>query len=124
MSASIRIEGIRELNRAFAQISLEVKRDNVRKLREATEPARAKAEELAVSNIRNIGGRWSQMRLGVITRGVYLAPKARRRGGSPRPNLGGLLLKRSMLPAVREAQPEIVARLEVWLDGLAGQNGF
>jgi hypothetical protein len=123
-AARIEVQGIRELNRAFADISKEVKTQMRKELAEAAEPARAQAEALAAGHIRNITPAWSRMRLGLVVRGVYLAPAARRRGGSPRPNLGGLLLERSMLPAVEEARPEIFARLETWLDGISIANGF
>lgn len=124
MFGAVRVEGLRELQRAFALISTDLRRDLRSQLAQAAEPARSRAESLAVSSIRNIGGRWSRMRLGITTTAVYLAPKARRRGGSPRPNLGPLLMKDSMLPAAEETLPEIRTRLEGWLDELGGEAGF
>jgi hypothetical protein len=88
------------------------------------EPVRAQAEQLALGNITNIGGVWSRMRLGVTRSYVYIAPRARSRGGSPRPNLGPLLLNQAMWPAAKQHEPEVVARLEGMLDRLGAQNGF
>src|SRR5690242_2565980 len=107
MASAVHVEGLRELQRAFALISNDLRRDLRKQLAAAAEPARSRAESLAVSSIRNIGGKWSRMRLGVTTSAVYLAPKAHRAGGSPRPNLGPLLMKDSMLPAATETLPEI-----------------
>ena len=101
---TIRVENYRELQRAFSQLEKEVKAELRNELKHVAEPAREEAERLALANISNVGPKWSQIKLGVTTRGVYLVPKAHRRGGSPRSNLGGLLLKRSLLVA-----PELVA---------------
>lgn len=121
---AIHVKGLRELNRAFAQVSKELKKEMRNELREAAEPARAKAESLAVANISNIGGYWSRVRLGVTQKSVYIVPKARRRGGSPRPNVGVLLLEQAYEPAVQESEPEIRDRLEGWLDDLAHKADF
>jgi len=124
MFGAIKVEGLRELQRSFALISNDLRRDTRTQLQEAAEPARSRAEDLAVSNIRNIGGRWSRMRLGVMATAIYLAPSTRRGGGSPRPNLGPLLMNRSMLPAAEETLPVIRERLRTWLDELGTEAGF
>lgn len=120
----VKVEGYRELMRSFALISDELRTGLRAQLAEAAQPVKPKAEGMAVSNIRNIGDRWSRMRIGITTTAVYLAPAARRRRGSPRPNLGPLLMKRSMLPAVEQTMPEVEARLEGWLDVLGEGQGF
>lgn len=105
----------------FAQIGGEVKRDNVRELRKAADPARTRAEGLATANISNIGSVWSRMKVGVTSRAVYLAPRARPHGGSARPNLAGLLLHKSMYPAVKETEPEIREHIEDWLENVVSK---
>lgn len=124
MFGGIQVQGYRELMRSFALISNGLRRDLRSQLAEAASPAKDRAESLADTNIRNIGGRWSRMRIGVTTTAVYLAPATRRRGGSPRPNLGPLLMKDSMLPAVEETLPAVRVRLDGWLDELGGEAGF
>jgi hypothetical protein len=53
-----------------------------------------------------------------------VAPKARRKGGSPRPNLGGLLMNRSMVPALTDETDAIVAGIDRMLARLGGESGF
>lgn len=124
MPAAVAVEGLPELQRAFRQIDAGLQKQLRAELAEAAEPARTQAERFAVENISHIGQRWSQMRLGVTARYVYLAPKARRRGGSPRKNLGTLLLQEAMWPAAEDKRPEVEARLELWLDRLGVEAGF
>lgn len=120
----VRVEGLRDLNRAFARLGAGVKKELVGELALAAEPVRAAAVELAVSGIRNIGPRWSQMRVGVTQSLVYVAPKSRRRRGSPRPNLAPLLMDRAMQPALDENKEEVVTRLGLMIDRLGGESGF
>jgi hypothetical protein len=64
------------------------------------------------------------MRIGVTSKGAYVAPKTRRRGGSPRPNLATNLMNQAMLPALDDSADEVVARLERMLDRLDNTHGF
>jgi hypothetical protein len=121
--AAVRVEGLRELQRSFGQIQTGLRRDLRTQLKAAAEPARTRAEGLAFT-IRNMTGPWSRMRIGVTASAVYLAPKSKRRGGSPRPNFKLLLLRDSMLPAAEETMPEVRERLGLWLDALGGESGF
>lgn len=122
--AGVRVDGLRELQASFALISDGLKADLTEQLARASAPAQMESEHLAISNIRNMTLPWSSMRLGVTTNAVYIAPGMRRRGGSPRPNLAGLLLKRAMLPGVEHAIPAVRERLDAWLDALGGAAGF
>src|SRR5687768_9727286 len=100
MAASIQVKGLRELQRA-SRAAGKATRTAVRgALADAGGPVRARAEQLAQSEIPTAGPKWSRMKIGVTMRSVYVAPAARRAGGSPRPNFGRLLLTRAMLPAV------------------------
>jgi|SRR5581483_64958 len=124
MYGGVQVEGLRELQRSFALISDGLRKDLRAKLAEAASPVAARATEMALSNIRNIGGRWSRMRIGVTTTAVYVAPASRRGRGSPRPNLGPLLMDESLLPAAEETLPAVRTRLEGWLDELGDEAGF
>ena len=83
-TGAVKVHGLRDLNRTFKKMGKEVQKETRAELRAVGEPVRAAAEHLAVSRISHVGDRWSQMRLGVTTRLVYVAPKARSRRGSPR----------------------------------------
>jgi hypothetical protein len=101
----LRVEGLRDLQRAFGRVDKGLARDLKRVLREAAEPVRTDAEQLATANIPRIGIPWSRMRVGVTQRAVYLAPRqrgaaSRRNARLRRPNLANLLLDRAMTPAL------------------------
>jgi hypothetical protein len=121
-TGAVHVEGLKEVNRAFGKIDKSLAKEVRDALKKAGEPVRAHAETLAVGNISNIGPTWSRMRLGSTSTGVYLAPKARRRGGSGRPNLGRLLLGASMFPAIEEKADEIEREVEKALDDLTDEN--
>ena len=130
MAGTVRVEGLRELTRAFGKISTDL-RDEVRdELLDAVEPVKERAEQLALSRIRNMpeSPQYAEMRTGVSkARGVvFMVPawRTRRRPNRRRPNLGELLLERAMDPALDEKEDEIVRGVERTLDHLARENGF
>jgi hypothetical protein len=111
----IQVQGLRELSRAFKVADKALTRDLRKSLRQAAEPVRSEAENLAVGTIRNIGVPWSRMRIGVTQSAVYLAPRERGRKTTParrRPNLATLLLGRSMEPALAHNENEVVQRID------------
>lgn len=124
MSDVVRVTGLRELQRDLKRYDADLGKEVRKTLAAAAEPIRVRAQGLANANISRIGPRWEQMRIGVTAKGVYLAPKSRRRSGSPRPNLAGLLMDDAMQPAVDSGADTVVAALEVMLDRLGGENGF
>lgn len=119
MVSAVRVRGYRELNQAFAAAGKAEVKELRDALREAAEPVRADSEKLARENISRIGESWSQMRVGVTTRVVYVAPKQRARSGNPalkRPNVAVMLMGRAMGPAVDRNTGEIEARVGHVLD--------
>ncbi len=110
----VRVEGLRELQRAFAVADKQISRDLRKSLRDAAEPVRSDAESRASSAIPRIGLPWSRMRVGVTRHSVYVAPRERgvRRGSRRRPNLAGLLLERAMEPALEANHPRVLAAVE------------
>lgn len=124
-NAKVAVKGYHELVRSFDRMQGKLKSEVRQELVAVGEPARSAAQSLAIANVRNIGEDWSQMRLGITSALVYVAPRARsRRRGSRRPNLAVLLLERSMLPAVRKNEPAILAGLDRMLGRLAGEEGW
>lgn len=122
--ATIVVEGLEEFRRDMRVMAATVDKEARVALRAAAEPVRTRAEDLAAGNIRNIGPVWSRMRLGVTLRVVYVAPRARRAGGSPRPNLGGLLMNEAMVPALEEKEPEVIEAMDGFIDGFTAAHGF
>lgn len=119
---AVRVQGLRELNRAFKVADARLAKELRVALRDAAEPVRAEAEQLALSTITRMTVPWSQMRIGVTSTRVYVAPRQRgaRQPQRKRPNLAALLLRRSMLPALDHNQAEVVHRLDEML-GTVGQ---
>src|SRR5574337_1542478 len=119
---TLRVRGYSELQRAFALASRELIKDLRSRLREIAEPVRRDAEQRASTEIRNIGPDWSQMRVGVTRRVVYVAPRERgvnnRRPDDKRrrPNLAPLLMDRAMSPALDANVGRISDALERMLD--------
>ena len=120
----ITVVGLRETQAAFAEIAPEFKAGIRDELQQAAEPIKTDATFNAQSAIRHIGPVWSQMRVGVTQTEVYVAPKARRRGGSPRPNLVGLLMDKAMQPALDSNTDGVIAAVEKFTDRLGLQAGF
>lgn len=120
-SSDIKVKGYRELQRAVARADRQLKNDLRDRLKDVAEPVRADAERLARREIENIGDRWSQMRVGVTTKVVYVAPKqrgvkSRARAQYRRPKLAPLLMNRAMDPALDQNRQEIEHGLERFID--------
>lgn len=110
------VRGLRELNRAFAAAGKEARVELHDDLKRAAEPVRLDAEVLARREITRLGDRWSMMRTGVTQRVVYVAPRARNRGGSKRPNLAGKLMRQAMEPALERNRQNVEQAAERTLD--------
>lgn len=123
-AVGMRLKGGAELERAFLQLRREVLAELKPALREIADVVRSDAEQRAGANIENIGPRWQRMRVGVTAKVVYVAPTSRRHGGSPRPNLGGLLMDQAMQPALDANQEAVVARLDALVNASAAFAGF
>lgn len=121
---AVKVRGLRELQRDLKLMSADVSKDLRKELRLVADPVRSLAAEKAAGGISHIGARWPRMRVGVTGRVVYVAPSTRRSVGSPRPNLGGLLMDKAMQPALDELSGEIVQRVEHMLDSLGTSHGF
>lgn len=99
-----RVEGLRELSRAFAVADKELGKELRKSLADVGAPIARDAELGAIGRIRNIRSKsaWWEMRTGATRTYAYVAPKRRgpRGGKRKRRNLADLLLERSMLPAL------------------------
>jgi hypothetical protein len=125
---ALAVRGLTELTRTFKHAAGDVNRAYRSELRDVAEPVRLTAESLATSSIRRIGPVWSQMRTGVTTRLVYVAPKQRGTGsrgnaGRKRPNLGTLLSERALQPALDRNRSRVEADFDRMLDRLVSKWG-
>jgi len=123
-TSTVRVQGLKELQRDLKKMRSDLGKELKAELRSVAEPVRQTAEQLAVANLPNIGPAWSRMRIGITTSVVYVAPRTRRKAGSPRPNLAQLLMDKSMQPALDQHEAGIESALEVMLDRLGEKSGF
>lgn len=123
-SATVEIHGLRELQRNLNKINKGAAGAVRKGIRQAAQPVQRHVETVALGQIRNIGPNWSRMRIGAPSGTVYLAPKQRNRGGSPRPNLAGLLMNEAMIPGVGDKRREFLTAVEKTFDDLANSAGF
>lgn len=126
VAGTVAVRGLAELNRAFKRIEGDLPGDLRHALKEAAEPVRQEAQNLARGRISHLGAvsPWGEMRTGVTSRVVYVAPKRRRRGGTPRPQFGTKLLTEAMIPALESRQAVVLHAVENVIDHLADANGF
>lgn len=118
------MKGYRELSKTFKAMGKDVQKEVTKRLKEVGEPARRTAEQLAGENLSRLGD-WSQMRLGVTSKMVYIAPRQRsKRIASKRPKLAVELLTKAMFPAIDEHEAEIMSALDDTLDELTRSEGF
>ena len=119
----IRLRGQKELEAAFLQLRREVLVELRPALLDLGKGVAEDAGRYARSDISNVGDTWSQFRIGTTVRGVYVAPKARNRGGSKRRNMGGLLLD-VMGKAADGHRDEMWKKLELLVDASAARSGL
>src|SRR5438874_1711870 len=101
------VRGAAELEAAFQDVKVKLDPTIGRTLSLAGVKVRQRAQDLALANVRNIGPAWSQMKSGRKKTMVYVGEKQKRQpGGSPRPNLSGVLWRQSLLPAVKANEAE------------------
>lgn len=117
MTSVVRVQGLRELEKAFKLAGPASSRELRVALRSVAEPVKRDAEQLARANIRRIGVPWSQMRVGVTLKEVYVAPKQRGVKSRTdrryrRPNLFDLLMGRALEPALERNIGLVEARVD------------
>jgi hypothetical protein len=123
----IQVEGLRELDRALRELEPAVQKELRLALRAASEPVRARAAALGLAGIsgmrRAVNSTWWEMRLGGSAF-IYLAPASRNKGGSPRPNLAGILMQKAMRPGLEQGEPAVVAEAQIAINRAFVRVGF
>jgi hypothetical protein len=125
MAEAVRIEGLRELERAFKLYGRGMEKGLREAMEAGAEVVRPAAESLARESLkpaRNVD--WSLMRVGVTRRTAYVAPAQRGRRGKLRPNAGRpnmrqKLLGESMEPALEANTSRVESEFKDALNDLA-----
>ena len=100
------------MNRAFARADKKLKTEKNDALKRAAQPVSDTAERLAVSSISRIGPVWSQMRIGVTQKIVYVAPATRTKTRQRRRKFGTRLIEEAMIPALHQNRERVVRELD------------
>lgn len=125
-TGTVKVEGLRELERAFRLVSKEETKLLRAQLKVAALPVKTAAQGKALANIRRMdrSPRWAVMRLGYAKNLVYMVPKEKGthgRGPKRRRNLKHLLLDRAMIPAVQQHAGEAERAVQHVLDTIGKQ---
>jgi hypothetical protein len=126
---AIRIEGLRELERAFRLYGRGMEKGLREAMEAGAEVVRPDAEQLALAEIPRISTPgttipWQQMRVGVSRRTAYVAPVQRgvrsktRMGRYSRSKFAGKLLDEAMEPALAQNVPRVEREFGDALDDL------
>lgn len=126
--SGVRVEGLRELQRAFSRAGPEARKLMRDEMRDVAEPVKEQAEQLTVHTISGVDqqDKWAVARIGVTTKEVFIVPKQKgvgrnraRKRRYGRPAFGALLMERAYGPALEHNQTTIVRGFEHALDQLA-----
>ncbi len=116
-SGGIRVDGLAQMQRAFAVADKTLATEMRKGLRDAAEPVKASAQTNAADFLdgpRSDGAQdWRAMRVGVTRTLVYVAPKARStRSTRKRRNLFDMIAGRALEPALDDNVGEVERRLD------------
>lgn len=117
---TIRASGLKELTRDFGRMSKELRKDMQRELSGVARIVSDDAREWATRQWGATVGNKIRPRV----RGSSAFAESRARSKGLRPNFGGLVMSRALVPAQVKKQDEAVAAFEGVLDRLASGNGF
>ena len=141
-AATIRVRGAKELEAAFLEMRREVLlglRTEILSIAEKVKDDAHRRSNVDIGNMPD-SPRWAEFRLGVTTTShfgalaaiglgaaatpmIYIAPKARRRGGSPRGNLAPLL-QNVMQSAADAHEEELWAGIEALINSSSAKAGL
>lgn len=119
-ASTVRVKGLRELQRDFRKMSKDLSKEVRDGLREGAEPVRQEAAAL-FSPISADSAAGYKVR--VRQRGVAVEQSRRRTTGKRR-DYGRLQMGRALIPGLEAKQGEVIRGVEKVLDKLAGSNGF
>lgn len=117
--ATIRVNGLREVNRAFARIDKDVAKDVKATLAKVADPV---ASDAAQRISRYAGASTSTITPIGTMKGVLVRQRQRKRSGL-RTDFGALQM-RHLLGALYDHEDEVYERVEATLDWLARREGF
>lgn len=113
---TVKVEGLRQLERALKQADADAAKGLRKELREAARlvSLEARSRFIAVSPYSAMG-MVPRVRSGLVA----VAEQRRKRTTGKRPDYGALQMRRAFLPALADKQPEVMRRVENMLDNVS-----
>ena len=117
----VRVRGLRELHAALKRYDVEVKKDFEKELREAGKLVAASARsKFSAIDARSAAG----FRPRVRGFGRVVVEQRLGRTTGLRPDFGSLQMRRALLPAMREEEPQVIAAIDDLLGRVGREEGF
>lgn len=120
-SGAIRVEGLRELERALKASDKDAAKGLRKELREAAKVVAldARGKFAGVDGYSAMGIR-PRVRAGLVA----VAEQSRKRTTGKHPDYGALQMRTALVPALWDKRPEVEKRIEKMLDTVGRDNGF
>lgn len=113
---TVKVEGLRQLERGLKQADADAAKGLRKELREAAKIVSLEARSrFTAIDSRSAMGMVPRVRAGLVA----VAEQRRSKTTGKRPDYGALQMKRAFLPALSAKQPEVMRRVENMLDNVA-----
>ena len=122
MAATVRVRGLRELNRDFGKLSKKLQRELQHELRKLAEPVardirgRASAENYGAATVAGIAAGTRS--------GAAVVRQRRRKTTGQHPSFGGLQMREAFIPGLEAHEGEIVLGVEHFLSRITAESGL
>ena len=120
---TVRVQGLRELDRALKQSDAGLRKMMRADLKEAARPVSDEAQQ-RLGRIRASARTTSGIRPRVRSAGVVVVEQSRRKTTGKRGDWGAYQMRAILIPALAARTGEVVHRLETMLDRLHGRAGL
>lgn len=118
---SVKVTGLRQMHRAFKEYDDDLKRELEDELRAAGTIVAATARaRFGYIDARSAAGFKSKTK----GFGRVVVQQSRRKKTGKRPDFGSLQMRRALLPALSENEPQVLRHVENMLDRIGRRNGF
>ena len=119
-AGTVRVKGLKELQRDFRRMSKDLSKEVRDGLRESAKPVQQEAANL----FRGVDARSAAgYKVRVRQRGVAVE-QSRKRTTGLHPEYGAMQMRKALLPALANREKDVIEGVDRVLGRLAGENGF
>jgi hypothetical protein len=120
-AGSVKVKGLRQMHRAFKNYDGALKRELEDELRAAGTivATSARAKFVGIDQRSSAGFKSKTKGFGRV-----VVQQSRRKTTGRRPDFGSLQMRRALLPAVAENEPQVLRAVEGMLDRIGRKEGF